>query len=45
MSITYFYLFSMLQISFSTFPIFFLTGKNGKSLRRLNNFFGDLAST
>ena len=32
MCITYFSLSSILQTSFSTFPIFFLSGKNGKSL-------------
>ena len=34
-----FSLFSMLQISFSTLFTFLLSGKNGKSLLRLNNSF------
>ena len=45
MWITYFPLSSILQISFSTFSTFFLSGRNGKSLWKLNKFFGYWTST
>ena len=43
--IIYFSLSSILQIRFSTFSTFFLSGKNGKSLWSSNNVFGYSTST
>ena len=45
MWMTYFSLSSILQTSFSTFSNFFLSGKNGNSLWRPNNFLGYSTST
>ena len=42
---TYFSLSSIPQASFSTFSNFFLSGKNGKSLREPNNVFGESTSS
>ena len=43
-SIAYFSLSYISQVSFSTFSIFLLSGKNGKSLWELNKDFGYCAS-
>ena len=45
MCITYFSLSSILVTSFSTFPNFLLSAKNGKSLWRPHNVFGYSIST
>ena len=45
MWITYFSFLSISKASFSTFPTFFLSGRNGKSLWELNKVFGYSIST